>query len=431
MISKILLGRLAVAPAALAMTVFLATSSVALPSGLELVSSADGTHPCETGCADLSISDDGRFVAFRSGTSDLGSENEQGVVGIYLRDRARNKTFAISRYPGSPSRLADGANPRVSGDGRFVLFASSGRLVPQDQNDVTDVYLYSTEKDTLELVSSRPDGKAGNNHSDCGDMSPDGRFVLFSSQANDLTGDSDKDDGAVDLFLRDRKTGKTELLSQAAGANDVGGAFDRISADGRFVSFVVPSAVAPIFDPTLESAPEKGQSSVLLDREERTYKVISRRVDSPEIAADGSQNMVVWMSRDAGSLLFVSDSDDLLDSPRAQSADNSTQILRYTVANGLIELMNTDEQKKLQSGLYLLSKLDEAGRYLLFSDMNEGNLLLKDMNSGQVVPVVAEAGRTDYFDMTADGRFIVFQRQWSDDERAQAYLLENPLWKSN
>lgn len=73
-------------------------------------------------------------------------------------------------------------------------------------------------------------------------ISTNGRYVAFASAADNL---SDDDlDGTVDVFLRDRLAGTTQLVSRADGVN--GAAADgfsansgppSISADGRYVAF--------------------------------------------------------------------------------------------------------------------------------------------------------------------------------------------------
>jgi hypothetical protein len=102
----------------------------------------------------------------------------------------------------------------------------------------------------IEPISVAPDGAIGNDSSvagdhlgDYGDMTPDGRFVVFASAASNLVaGDTN---GVGDVFVRDRRTGVTERVS--VGAKGVQGDGDSnflgistapaISDDGRCVAF--------------------------------------------------------------------------------------------------------------------------------------------------------------------------------------------------
>ena len=70
----------------------------------------------------------------------------------------------------------------------------------------------------IEPISVAPGGAIGNDSSvagdhlgDYGDMTPDGRFVVFASAASNLVpGDTN---GVGDVFVRDRRSGVTERVS--------------------------------------------------------------------------------------------------------------------------------------------------------------------------------------------------------------------------
>jgi Tol biopolymer transport system component len=85
------------------------------------------------------------------------------VPEIYLHDTTTNVTSLISR--GSKGQNPNGPSswPAVSGDGRYVAFVSEAtNLVRDDLNGRADIFLHDTSVGTTELVSRRPDGKAGN-----------------------------------------------------------------------------------------------------------------------------------------------------------------------------------------------------------------------------------------------------------------------------
>jgi hypothetical protein len=92
------------------------------------------------------------------------------------------------------------------------------------------------------LISRTPSGQAGNGVSRHPALSGDGRFVVFQSEASDLTcvrcGSADRDINLVaDIFRHDRQTGKTELISRDRTPwmePSIGPAVDRT---GRIVAF--------------------------------------------------------------------------------------------------------------------------------------------------------------------------------------------------
>lgn len=91
---------------------------------------------------------------------------------------------------------------------------------------------------TLERVSVGPGGVQADNDSFLPVISPDGRYVAFGSNATNLVpGDTNR---LVDVFVRDRLTGRTERVSvSASGAQgNNGGDEPMISGDGRSVAFL-------------------------------------------------------------------------------------------------------------------------------------------------------------------------------------------------
>ncbi|MCC6545513.1 MAG: hypothetical protein IT392_13635, partial [Nitrospirae bacterium] len=136
-----------------------------------------------------------------------------------------------------PSRT--GYRNCLSTDGRLIAFSSQWSLMAADGDTISDVYVRDRAVQTLELVSVSSSAIKGNAASTCGDITPDGRYVSFSSDAfNLVTPDTN---GAPDVFVRDRITGQTRRVSVgdvgqqgSAGGGSFGGS---MSADGRFVVF--------------------------------------------------------------------------------------------------------------------------------------------------------------------------------------------------
>ena len=216
-----------------------------------LVSHRSGS-PTQTGdgsSASVSLSNDGRYVAFMSFASDL----IPGPMGpkdlnVFLFDRLTGSTVLVSRSSASPSAGGNGSSfgSVVSDDGRSVAFTSTAtNLVPgqMDTPESLDVFLWDRETQGVTLVSrsSASPQAPGNNSSFDPVISADGRFVAFVSQASDLV--TGQVDGGVslDIFLWDRVSGATTLVSRVSGSPTVAGsglASDpTMSADGRFVAF--------------------------------------------------------------------------------------------------------------------------------------------------------------------------------------------------
>lgn len=75
----------------------------------------------------------------------------------------------------------------LSGDGRFVVFSSdASNLVAGDTNGASDVFVRDLGSGVTELVSATPGGGAGDAYSNGAFISHDGRFVVFASGATNL-----------------------------------------------------------------------------------------------------------------------------------------------------------------------------------------------------------------------------------------------------
>lgn len=128
--------------------------------------------------------------------------------------------------------------PSISGDGRFVAFASDAPdLVANDLNATFDVFVHDRLTTTTTRVSLSSAGLEGNGASTHASISEDGRYVAFASTASNL--DVADANGASDVFVHDRVTGVTKLLSRnLVLASASGSSFSpAISGDGAWVLF--------------------------------------------------------------------------------------------------------------------------------------------------------------------------------------------------
>lgn len=214
----------------------------------------------------------GRFGLFRSASSNLVQNDTNGMSDVFLRDMRKGTTTRISvstdevQANGEPANAGGGVGCAVSDDGRYVLFLSSAtNLVPNDTNGIDDLFLRDTRLGTTTRVSvsseeeqaevnlvpedpvttgrhAGPSALTSNRPTGVGyALSPDGRFAVFSSPAENLVeGD---DNGVQDVFLRDLRVGTTTRISVTwDGAQlDLWSSAPRISAMGRFIAFTSPA----------------------------------------------------------------------------------------------------------------------------------------------------------------------------------------------
>ena len=187
-----------------------------------------------------SISADGRFVAFQSFASKLVAGDTNLTADVFIHDRTTGITTRVSVDSSGAhgNGSSGGGHISISADGRFVAFRSfASNLVTGDTNGFLDVFVHDREAGITTRVSVDSSGAQGNEESDMPSISANGRFVAFHSLGSNLVaGDTN---GFFDVFLHDRETGVTSRVSVNSSGlqGDNGSNNPSISADGRFVAF--------------------------------------------------------------------------------------------------------------------------------------------------------------------------------------------------
>jgi Tol biopolymer transport system component len=167
------------------------------------------------------LSHDARFAVFSS-TQDLSGGSLAYGKRVWLRDRQAGTTEAVSLT--STGATGTGYDGWVSDDGRFVAFTSYEALVPEDGNGAADVYLRDRQSGTTTLVSATPEGAAMYGDSWEASLSGDGGIVSFRNFGN--------------LWIYDRVAGTRTNVSMVGGVNpNVGLKSPRLSRTGRFLQF--------------------------------------------------------------------------------------------------------------------------------------------------------------------------------------------------
>ncbi len=196
----------------------------------------------------VAMSADGRYVAF---SSTFGFAGQQEVL---VRDRLLGTTEIVSlntqeaRHNGNFAR-----EPQISADGRFVLFSSNAsNLAPGDSNGMDDLFVRDRLLGATERVTVGTDGAQSDSFTLFGSLSRDGRFAAFQTFATTLLGPGGDTNGANDVYVRDRLVNVTKRVSVAYdGTQSTGSASGiSISGDGQTVAFASadPNLLPPSVD---------------------------------------------------------------------------------------------------------------------------------------------------------------------------------------
>lgn len=349
------------------------------------------------------MSADGRFVAF---VCSVGAGRE-----VFEDDLATGTTTVISRAAGPDGEVADGGSsdfPSVSADGRFVAFSSNADNLARDDTDRQfDVFVRDVVTGTTTLVSraSGSSGAKGNGES-LGELSisADGHAVAFPSRASNLSR-ADRDRRS-DVFVRDLASDTTTLVSRASGRrgpkSNRQAAAPSMSGTGRAVAFWS--------DASNLSRADRDHRAAVFVRDLATYRttLVSRPGGArfaPVIAANG--RFVAFnaeSSRPRQLDIFVRD----------LAAHTTTLVTRATGADAA--RANGDSRVSSISGDGRRVAFESSARNLSSSDSDPGyDAYVRDLTT-QTTTLVSRSGasgpRGDSISgggsLSGDGRWIAF-----------------------
>ncbi|WP_051559892.1 TolB family protein [Marinobacterium jannaschii] len=207
---------------------------------MTLVSRNAAGAQCDKGAWDPEISADARYVAFSSSCTNLVNQTVSGSkVQVYVKDLQTGAVELISQTQSGNAAGATSQYPAISPDGRYVAFSSyaSDLVATPAGSNRSDIYLYDRSAQTMQLVSANLTGVHSNGSNYNPGFSADGRFISFHSSASDLVpGDTNN---KMDAFVFEIATGLLERVSVDSSGGQSGGAstFPTLSADGRYVVF--------------------------------------------------------------------------------------------------------------------------------------------------------------------------------------------------
>ncbi|HOX57811.1 MAG TPA: hypothetical protein P5205_06300 [Candidatus Paceibacterota bacterium] len=194
------------------------------------VISADGRHVLFASAAgNLVLTSSNTPVPFRS----------PPALNVFLRDRTNGTTVLVSvNLTGTSGGNGDSLPVGISTNGRYVVFESSASdLVAGDTNGLGDVFARDLVTGTTILVSAGTNGGPGDAESRSAVMTRDGHYVAFLSTATNLVAEGDTN-GLADVFVRDLQAGVTVRASTGTktGGQGVSDSPD-ITPDGYYVAF--------------------------------------------------------------------------------------------------------------------------------------------------------------------------------------------------
>jgi Tol biopolymer transport system component len=234
------------------------------------------------------LSGDGRYVAFASYEDHLVAGDTDEQADVFRVDRATGEIRPVSLGTSGVDVDGHASEASISADGNRVAFSSPFHVHVRDIDAAHTVH-----------VSVNDAGAPANQWSGAPVISPAGRFVAFTSRATNLV-PSDRDLGSIEAYLRDLEAGTTERVSVGAAGGLAAQTWswaEAVSDGGRYVAFTAGAAGGSLTaDDTYP-----GADVFLRDRQTQTTELVS-------VAPDG-RSMGGWflgMSADGTRILFGS-----------------------------------------------------------------------------------------------------------------------------
>ena len=343
---------------------------------LELVSHAAGDPTTASnlqgsaGDGEIGISADGRYVAYSAEfhldsnlISGLGYTGES-ADGIVRWSATTGENVLVSRRYGTSAGVLDSSSnlAGISGDGLRVLYVtaaidSQGPSV-KDFNLADDLFLYDEFAGTS-IVSVRDANlpRLSQNRESSqivSSASHDGRYVAFTSSSTDLVPlpqvwqQNSLFGSQSNVYLRDRLTGATTLVSSAAGGGpnvpaNGNSFYPRISGDGRYLVYETQASniVAGASD-------ANGAVDVIrYDRLTGTSVIVSRLAGSGGSASANGNSSNAYISDDGDVIAFTSDASDLVS---GYTGSATTQVFVYRVSTDEMRLVSHNSSSSTTAG---------------------------------------------------------------------------------
>ncbi|WP_262273247.1 hypothetical protein [Microvirga yunnanensis] len=388
------------------------------------------------------FSPDGRFVLFASDSALVASDHN-GESDIFLKDLTTGAVTLLSAV-GVTGGNAGSLNARFSAGGGFVVFESDAtNLVDHDNEGHRDIFVKNLATGAVTRASITAGNVEANGSSSNAQISPDGRYVVFESDASNLAAGNDPDNGEADIFLKDMETGIITYLSKAPNGNhgDFGSYNARFSPDGNSVVFTSDAT-------NLVTGDTNHAQDVF--RVNLDTKAIERLSESrAHVEANGSSSNA-QISPDGRYVVFESYASNLIDGQ--DDDDGRLDIFLKDLETGEVTYLATKPDGTKADGNSYSAHFSPDGRYVVFEsdapdlvtgdDNGKFDIFLKNLDTKEITRLsVAANGMESDFDsfnaqISPDGRFVTFESEATnlvagDTNGTTDIFLVNLLYKAN
>ena len=304
------------------------------------------------------VSANGRFVVFASAAGNLVDGDTPATPDVFIHDRGTGQTvralLTLNDATDEPVRVYS-----VTDDGMKIAFT-----VENASNDLT-AYVYDAATRTTTRVDTHQNGTVGNGESDTPSMTPDGRYVAFTSTSDNLTGD---DLSGQQVYRKDLQTGVVTIVSRTAGGGGGNGSSAKpsISADGQLIAYQSVASDLVAQDNNAKTDIFVHNAGVLTTMR---VSVDAMGADADDMSSEPS------LSPDGRFVAYQSDATNLV----AGDTNGVQDIFVRDLTTAATERVSVDGTGVQGDGNSLLPSVSGDGMFVTFESA-AGNLVLGDTN---------------------------------------------------
>ncbi|MBI4672552.1 MAG: PD40 domain-containing protein [Chloroflexi bacterium] len=360
---------------------------------------SDGTQTNDSLTESPSISADGRYVAFASRARNLVSGDTNGHEDVFVHDRFTGDTTLVSLAPAG-GQIGESKYPSISADGRYVAFQA---MQPGAAGWYYAIFVHDRATGQTTVISRYPDGSVGTG----GDpsISASGGYVAFESLS---TLDPDDTNGPpyYDIYLYERATQQLTWVTRGANRDSYS---PHLSTDGRYLAFSSDAT-------NLVSNPSGNWQTLVWDRTTKQFSLVS-------VASDGTHangNAGAWgISDDGRYVVFVSNATNL-----GCGAQYGTDVFLHDRQTGQTTCVSVTPDGTPGYGDSYDASISGDGRYVAFEhdaddltpgDTNRmGDIFVRDLQTGRTTraSLAHDGAQANGYSwdtsISRDGRYVAF-----------------------
>ena len=365
------------------------------------------------------LTPDGLFLAFQSSATNLVDGDTKNYADIFVKNLKTGTVIRANTNSAGIQANNSAFYPGITTDGRYVVFQSNAtNLVESDTNNASDIFLKDLQTGIIARVSTDSSGTQSNKNSATPQITPDGRYLIFSSYATNLV--TDDTNGLSDIYLKDLKSGIVTRVNTTSTGNQVTGGDSlspQITSDGRYAVFrsdatnLVPADTNKTYD--------------IYIKDIQTGTISRVSTDSSNLQANGESSSP-QITPDGRYVIFESAASNLVNADNNKKNDifvkdlQTSSITRVSTNSGNAEANDSSFSPQISSdGQQIV--FESIASNLVSGDTNkDSDIFLKDLRTNTVTRINLDsannqADNNSYFpNITADGSVIIFQSSASN-----------------